>query len=359
VSLRIDETVAAAMVVVCAAGCGLVKLPQDAGGDLAAETPAHDTRLESDLAPNPDLRSEPDARPDVDVRPDDGPPADIRGPDVPPADGRPPDVPPRRCNPAAPFQPPVALASVNTPDSEESACLSPDELTLYFSSTRTGTLGGYDMFMATRTRADLGFGNITPLANLNTAAHERRPIVTGDGLTLYALLGTSPNYEIGASRRASTDVAFAPLAVLAGINSTSNDEPSSVLPDHRALYFHSTRGGNYDIYRAPRAGSQFAAAAPVSGVMLNMASSDHSAVTTTDELTLFFSSDRAGGIGGNDLYVATRTSTADGFGVPANLQIVNTTSNESPSWVSADGCVLYFTRGPTGAYDIYTTTRGM
>src|SRR5215470_1941714 len=74
------------------------------------------------------------------------------------------DAAPRRCSPTAPFQSPVKLAAIDTADSDENAWLSPDELTLYFSSTRTGTLGGYDIFMATRANRDANFGHVTPVA---------------------------------------------------------------------------------------------------------------------------------------------------------------------------------------------------
>jgi hypothetical protein len=336
VSLLIEKRAVVSLAIVCAAGCGAVTARADAGAGGPED------------APQPEVWAD-------DARLPDGQGMDLSSAaDVPSR-----EMPPRRCNPDSPFGTPTPLTSINTADSEEAACLSPDELTLYFSSTRAGTLGGYDMFTATRSSTDLPFTDVTPLAGLNTAAGERRPVVTGDGLYLYALFGSSPNYEIAVGRRTSAAVAFGALASVAGINSASNDEPTSVLPDHRAIYFQSNRGGNYDIYRTPRANGQFGAAVPVSGVMVNTASSDHSATTTPDELTLFFGSDRPGGVGGNDVYAATRASTADGFGAPVNLQAVNTTGTDVPSWVSADGCVLYLTRGPTGAYDIFVAARGM
>ena len=43
--------------------------------------------------------------------------------------------------------------------------------------------------------------------------------------------------------------------------------------------------------------------------------------------------------------MATRTSIRDDFGVPKNMQAINTADIEAPSWISADGCVLYFTKG--------------
>jgi Tol biopolymer transport system component len=58
---------------------------------------------------------------------------------------------------------------------------------------------------------------------------------------------------------------------------------------------------------------------------------------------LFFASDRPGGFGGNDLWVATRTSASDPFGTPVNLgPQVNTLGVEDRPAISSDGSTLYF-----------------
>lgn len=91
-----------------------------------------------------------------------------------------------RCNPTASFGAPVAITEINTGGArDESASLSPDELTVYFSSNRTGTLGGYDIFMATRASKTAMWSNIVPVTGVNTA----------DGLTMYATAGSNPNYQ--------------------------------------------------------------------------------------------------------------------------------------------------------------------
>ena len=266
-----------------------------------------------------------------------------------------------RCNPDSPFGAPVPISEINTAASEEGADLSADELTMYFSSTRTGTLGGYDIFMATRPTRTAPWGNIVAVTGVNTAGgNERFPMVTGDGLTMYAMIGVTPNYEIGIAARTSTAAAFSALAVAATINGGSNDEGGTILPDQRAIWFSSNRSGQDDLYRAPRSGGQFGNPLLVSGTDLNDPSAEDSQpAVTPDELTLFFSSARMGGVGGNDIWMARRRSVADGFDVPVNVQTVNTTGIDVPTWVSADGCVLYIFTGPAGAYDLSVATRGM
>src|SRR5688572_5179417 len=55
---------------------------------------------------------------------------------------------PARCDPNAEFGAPVAITRINTAASDEFAFLSHDELTMYFSSDRSGT--SYDIFQVTR-----------------------------------------------------------------------------------------------------------------------------------------------------------------------------------------------------------------
>lgn len=340
----------AALTVTYLAACGRIAAIGDAGSDGSRDS-MHDTERPIGDATGGDATA-------GDATGGDATGGDARGGDATGGDAMT-DRPPARCNPSAPFQPATPVTSINTSVSEEAAYLSPDERTLFFSSTRAGALAGsYDLFVATRSARDAAFTTVVPVVGVNTSASERHPVVTGDGLTLYAITGGAPNWQISVSRRNTDADAFAPLAVVTALDSSTNDEMTHVLPDHRALYFHSDRSGNYDIYRAPLSNGQFGTPLPVSGVSLNTAATEHSAITTPDELTLLFASDRAGGVGAADIYFARRASTADGFGAPMNLQSLNTSGNDSPSWVSSDGCVVYLTRGAVGAYEIFVATRG-
>ena len=270
-----------------------------------------------------------------------------------------PDTPPaKRCTPAAPFQPRVPLTSLNTADSDESSWLSPDELAIYFDSTRSGTLGNYDIFMATRVSKGADFGNVTPVMGVNDAGPQRNPIVTADGLTMFATIGTDSNYEVAMATRTNTSSSFGALTAIPGINSSTIDDPNSILPDGSVLYFDSNRSGKLKIYRVTHNGGTWGTPLAVSGVNLNGNDNDSAGVISADELTLFFSSDRTGGVGASDIWMATRTRTADGFGDPVNVQVLNTAGLDRVSWISADGCVVYGSSGPCCTYDLFMATRG-
>jgi len=66
----------------------------------------------------------------------------------------------------------------------------------------------------------------------------------------------------------------------------------------------------------------------------------------------------AGGLGGLDLFVATRTTPSSTFVLGGALQNTDTAAaDETEPFVREDGQVLYFTSNATGAGDLYRSTR--
>ena len=87
---------------------------------------------------------------------------------------------------------------------------------------------------------------------------------------------------------------------------------------------------------------------------------DTYAVLSRDELTMYFTSDRPGGLGGDDLWFSTRESGDAPWGVPQNLRALNTPALDSLAVLSSDEHLMFFhsTRpGGCGAGDIWMTRR--
>ena len=98
--------------------------------------------------------------------------------------------------------------------------------------------------------------------------------------------------------------------------------------------------------------------APINvGPPLNTAYNDMYAILTADGLTVYFTSDRPGGLGGDDLWVSRRENTAASWGDPENLVVLNSPSNDSLSVFSTSGNIMYFhsTRPGCGAGDLWTS----
>jgi len=107
-----------------------------------------------------------------------------------------------------------------------------------------------------------------------------------------------------------------------------------VLADGRALYFDSNRDGDLDIYRATVDGAGTAlAAATVSG--LNTAAEESEPIATLDDKTIYFARKVSGK---RKIYVAHRPSATGAWGAAAAVGELNASADESPTWISSDGC---------------------
>jgi len=92
------------------------------------------------------------------------------------------------------------------------------------------------------------------------------------------------------------------------------------------------------------------------GPVVNGKDSDFGPIITADGSALYFTSDRPGGSGGQDIYVSLRNG--GDWGTPSNLGPgINTKYNEGPDTLSVDERSLFFTRcdkvGDPGTCDIY------
>jgi len=94
---------------------------------------------------------------------------------------------------------------------------------------------------------------------------------------------------------------------------------------------------------------------------LNSPYSDVAPIVSADGNTLYFTSDRPGGKGGQDFWVSRRVGGE--WGVPENISELNTSKNEGPDTITADGSTMYYTgcnRRPDGSdkCDIYVAHKG-
>ncbi len=299
--------------------------------------------------------------------PDAGPDATTdAGPDA-PADAAP------ACNLAKPFGAPVLVNELNTAANEVTAHLTHDELTVYFdrapfvfspdSGVVEGGVGRGDMLVATRAAVAQPFGAPAFLA-LDTPSDEGQPTPTGDDKTLYyttdnPALVTGGSHIVAATR-GSTSAPFASPALVAGVNGAVSDLDMQpyVLPNDLVLYLSSYRTGNNDLYRASRSTTaQTYAVDTAAFAVVNTSNTEQFPVVTLDELTLYYSSDKAGGPGGGDIWVATRASTSVPFGNVVNVAELNSTNDDVPTWISDDGCRIYLASDRAGTWDIYVATK--
>ncbi len=218
----------------------------------------------------------------------------------------------------APWGMPVNLgANVNSSGAELCPTVIAGGLALYFISDKPGGCGGHDIYVSQRPNTQSEWG---PAVNLGCQLN-------------------SPQSEMSPSL--FTDAGGA-----------------------TSLYFSSSRPGGAgltDIYVSQlQATGAFGAPAPVAE--LNTALDDQRPnIRVRDGLEMFFESSRTGTLGLADLYVSTRASLSSPWNAPINLgATVNTSSGESRPSLSFDGRELYFHSnrpGGAGAGDIYLARR--
>jgi len=248
------------------------------------------------------------------------------------------------CDPSKPFGTPVRVADFEPNAARSTPRLSPDELSIYF--TTSGADAGADLSMAVRSSTATPFAGETVLAQ-STPSNDNDPMVGADQLSLWFHSNRNGTADIFLATRASTSVPFGAAAPLPTIDQPATNENHAYFRSEGSeLWFISDRAGpagSFDIYMAKRTGDVFAA--PTRIAELSSAAQDWQPQPSEDGLTILFASDRDGGAGKLDLWIARRASASAPFGAPTPLTELNSPNNEQAGWLSADGCRIWFSSG--------------
>jgi len=200
-------------------------------------------------------------------------------------------------------------------------------------------------------------------ANVNTIYDEWYPVVTPDGWTMIFVSSRPGGYGSTDFYRSNRSASgwLLPVNMGPNVNTASVDSGQFITADGARMYFSSMCAGGFgsmDLYYAPLANGQAGAKVHLPAP-INSAYLDCCPVVTADGNTMYFSSDRPGGYGNDDLYVTTFSGGA--WSTPVNLgAVVNSGGAECARWLSADGNTLLFISwrdGGQGECDLWATTR--
>jgi hypothetical protein len=250
-----------------------------------------------------------------------------------------------RCDSLGVFAAPTLVPGLNNGTYRQGrARLSSDERTVILARAAAGDgSSGLDIVVAQRQDTAQPFGSPEPVANVNGPADEVSASMTSDGLTLYVESNVSDGYRIYVARRLAPTAMFSTPAILKVVDSSSVSEGGPYVVPNGAVYFQAYNAPKADLYRGV-VGAAGLEAVPMT--VLNTPVDDAFPVVSLDELTIYFSSTRAdGALGGEDIWMATRGTREEEFSAPHNLTVLNTAFDERPTWISDDGCRLYFDRG--------------
>jgi hypothetical protein len=289
----------------------------------------------------------------------------------------------------------TAALPLNTIYNDGCPIEAPDALHLFIASNRPGTLGGQDLWVATRETVNSPWGEPKHLpAPINSERDDFCPTpVRGHGLYFVSrrhIEGVSCGVDTGPTT--NTDIFFTryktrrnqvdwenpdtweqPQHLGCDVNSPYEEwSPSFFEGDdgNQYLYYSSLRpggpgpGNDADIYYSVNFGpSQLA-----EGV--NTEYNDHRPNVRKDGREIVFDSDRPGFVGATpnfDIWTATRDSIFDSWEMPVHLPFpINTAANETRASLSWDGRTMYFGSnrpdgspggGTLGFADVYTVSR--
>jgi len=206
------------------------------------------------------------------------------------------------------WTPSEAMWSINQTISNEGAqSISPDGQTMYFASDR-GSIHdiNFDLFVSRRLQN--GWSSPERLAApVNTKYYESQPSISADGRSLYFVSnrpGGKGQRDIWVTHLGENGKWSEPINLDSCINTPFNEEVPLIHADGKTLYFGSDGHigmGSGDIFLSRKENGVWGKAVNL-GYPINTKGYDGSLFVTANGKTGYFSSDRAGGYGGFDLY---------------------------------------------------------
>lgn len=205
--------------------------------------------------------------------------------------------------------------------------------------------------------------------NVNSPFEEYAPNVTADGLQLFFTSkrpftekekqkNKASKEKIYVSKRNSVNDEWGPaVSISDSINiPTKNISNIAISNDGQRLLIYYDDKGNGEIYESILKGDQWTSPKSL-GPQINSIYHESSASIAPDGKTIYFISNRKGGKGGRDIWVATKLDNGQ-WSSPVNLSDINTPEDEEAVYIHPDGKTLYFSsKGYKGfgGYDIFVS----
>ena len=269
---------------------------------------------------------------------------------------------------------------VNTTAQEYSPIISTDESLLIFTYNGPKSMGGLmdgrfkpdlekgtyyaDIFMSKK-NADSTWGEPEPISTINTKQNESAIALSPDGQTLYIYKSTEQDSGDIYESHLEGDAWSAPQKLKGDVNTKYWEGSCSVTADGKYLYFSSERKGGLggrDIYIAENVDGAWKNVQNL-GDKINTTDDDDAPFIHPDGLTLFFSSKGHNSIGDYDIFYSIKKENE--WIDPLNMGYpLNTTDDDRFYVMNANGQRGYFSsnrvsNGGNGSSDIFTVTPGI
>jgi hypothetical protein len=255
------------------------------------------------------------------------------------------------------------LAIISTEYVDSCPAFARDGLSLYLVSGASPR----DIYVSQRASGAGAWGTPKKLgSNINsTTAEERCPYVTPDGLRLIfvrSTTGVGDDFYMAVRRDKKDDFGWGDPVIIDALNSSGMETAGWGFEDKGGkltFYFGSNRNNSqFDIFQTSMdANGTFTMPVPVTELN-DSAALDYFPVVRKDGLEMYIISNRAGTVGGQDAWVATRKSTSEKWSTPVNLgSAINSPANEWRAGLTWDGTNMIISSNRTGNYDLYASQR--
>jgi hypothetical protein len=169
-----------------------------------------------------------------------------------------------------------------------------DGLSLYFTAAPPGSvfsdMSGRDLYRASRATVTAPFENAQPLAELNSSDRDQLPWVSRDELTIIFSSERSGTSRLYTATRSSRSASFSAPVLLPGVAGGSDNRPF-LTPDHLGLFLSSNRPGtvgSHDLWFATRPTATGPFGPPRNLSVLNSTNTELDVTLTQDGTELFF-----------------------------------------------------------------------
>ena len=245
-------------------------------------------------------------------------------------------------------------AAINSAARDSEPTFDPDRRTMYFNCADRTPNGGNDICVSTLVDGQWTPAEVVP-APISTEYWEVEPLLSPDGNQLYIQSnrpGGLGRADLWVSDKVDGEWTE-PRNLGAPFNTPDWDHCLYFTgPDWNIAYWTSTRPGGYggnDIWMSERVDGVWQEAVNL-GPQINSAASEHHSLPSPDGRSLYITTTRDEGYGGEDIYVTTRDD--DGvWGPLANLgPLVNSEENDRCPAFSPDFEIFYFDSEREGGY---------
>lgn len=265
--------------------------------------------------------------------------------------------------------------AINSVYDDQTPCITADGSTLVYTTRRPQTTdspkdiegdGKYfqDIYLSTYdTITHKWLPSNDAIGNINTLAHDACTSISPDGKQLFLYKNdVNDSKSRGGNIFVSKIISGkwkTPEVLDKPINSSYWEGGACISPDGKTLFFISERNGGFgraDIWMAKRINKKEWGKPINLGPEINSEFDEVGAFLAPDGKTLFFSSNGKGSMGSYDIFKTTLQG--DSWSKPINLGFpINTVYKDGPLVISADNKIAYFAsdrKGGIGESDIYS-----